>query len=327
MRPLILISILVGLLLCIGGCRHREFLYETPSRRTPVYVEFDWSEDPTANPSEMTIALFRLNSSGSSVINYDFKGKNGGTIQLSPGVYAAICHNNDSGRHGFIGSNSFDDFGIRLNDNRYNGNFQSNSTAYMKLANERIAHSPDSMWVSAISLIEIPQPPTDTKSPRSPYVLRFLMHPVVSHYTFLINNPINFNKSISVSATISGMASTVHPGRGTTGSETVTHLFEMFPTPTGNLIGEILTFGHCGENDISSRSSENEAPHILAIHATMRNGQQWSSVHDVTDQIHNSKISDCVIRLDSIPFPRPTGGEGFSPTVSGWTGTKEIIGM
>lgn len=319
---LFLASLYILLVCIVAGCNHREFRTESPSQRAAVEVEFDWSLDPDASPAEMTVYFFRAGANYSRPIAYDLKGKNGGTVTLSPGVYAAICHNNDSDRHGFVGLNSFEEFGIHLNDNINTGGMQSGSS-YLKTGDERIAHSPDYMWVGSIAVVEIKSP--DATSGGKPQVVRFEMQPVVAHYTFHICNPENFNNSISVSATISGMAGTLHPGRGMTGEETVTHLFEMSPTPDGNLFGEILTFGHCGGNSLRSRADN---AHILTIHATMADGKRWNSVHDVTDQIHNSPTTDCVIRLDSLSFPTSTGNEGgFSPTVGDWTGTQEPVGM
>lgn len=311
------------------GCQHREFLYEEPSKRVPVVVEFDWSGDPDANPKGMTVYLFRIGSKQSSSIAYDFKGREGGTLSLMPGVYKAICHNNDSDRHGFVGEDSFDEFGLRLNDHRDGGDLHSNSNSILRDAEERIAHSPDSIWVATIDMFVI-----DSRNPldqgrAEPMVMHFDMQPVVNHYTFHITNPINFNKSISVSATVSGMASSIHPGRGTTGDETVTHLFNMSPTADGNLRGEILTFGHCKSRPLGARSDNDgdDVPHTLVVYATMANGERWSSVHDITNQIHNSPTPDCVVLLDSVAFPKPTSSGGVSPSVGGWTGSKEPIGM
>lgn len=314
--------LLIILLFIATGCEHREFQVESPSKRVSVVVEFDWSLAPDANPSEMTVYFFRMGST-SRPIAYDLKGKEGGTITLTSNVYAAICHNNDSDRHGFVGYNSFDEFGIHLNDNVNTGNMFGTSSL-IKAADERIAHTPDYMWVAAIASVEIKS--ANELSGDAPQVVRFVMQPVVSHYTFHINNPVNFNKSLSVSATISGMASTLHPGLGMTGDETVTHLFEMSPTPDGNLFGEILTFGHCGSGSFGSRDDDSSTPHILTIYATMNDGKRWNSVHDVTNQIHGSENQDCVIRLDSVAFPKPAGS-GLQPTVGGWTGSQEPVGM
>lgn len=325
-----MVATMIVLTLISSACRHREFLYEQPSKRIPVIVEFDWSLDPGASPEEMTVYFFRISPTQSKNIAYDFKGRDGGEITLSPGVYAAICHNNDSDRHGFVGYDSFDEFGIRLNDNRNAGNLNSSTSSFLRSENERISHSPDSMWVASVATFVIDAPNPSDVSTRAPKVIRFKMQPVVSHYTFFVHNPLNFNNSISVSATLSGMASTVHPGRNATGDETVTHLFNMVPTRDGGLFGEFLTFGHCGGKPLGTRAGEDDStvPHILVIHATMADGKRWSSVHDVSDQIHSSDVQDCVIRLDSLAFPQGSGsGGGWSPSVGGWIGGQEHVGM
>ncbi len=317
------------LALCVtAGCEHREFLYDVPSKRVPVTVEFDWKADPGANPEGMTVYFFRVGSKQTSGIAYDFKGREGGSLSLMPGVYSAICHNNDSDRHGFVGEASYDEFGLRLNDNRNAGDLHGNANSYLRNADERIAHSPDSMWVATIDMFAI-----DARDPldpgrAEPIVLHFAMQPVVNHYTFHLRNPINFNKSLSVTATISGMAASVHPGRNSTGDETVTHLINMSPTADGNLRGDILAFGHCKGRPLDSRAGdEADVPHILIVYATMADGTRWSSVHDVTEQIHNSPTPDCVVLVDSVAFPQHGGGGGVSPSVGGWTGSSEPIGM
>lgn len=316
-------SILLALLLA-AACDHREFLYEEPAKRVPVVVEFDWSADPDAAPGGMTAYFFREGSKASSPSAYDFKGRDGGTITLIPGIYRAVCHNNDSDRHGFTGYDSYDDFGIRLNDHRNAGTLNSNTAVHTANLDERIAHSPDSMWVAAIPFFEI-----ETPASASPeIIIRFALQPVVNHYTFHIHNPVNFSNSLSVSATISGMAGTVHPAGSITGEEMVTHLFNMTPTSDGNLFGEILTFGHCSGRPIGARAEDDaDGTHILTIRATLADGQLWTSTHDVTQQIHQSETPDCVIRLDSISFPKPTTGGGFSPNVGGWNGSHETVGM
>lgn len=326
----LLALVAVWIQLLITSCEHREFLYEPLSRRVPVEVEFDWSDAPFASPEGMTVYFFR--DGATSPIAYDFKGRDGGSITLAPGIYSAICHNNDSDRHGFVGSSSYDDFGIRLNDNRNAGDLNGNSHIQPRDSNERIAHSPDSMWVATIPMFEIKESDilatasAKAKGDAQAIVLRFAMQKVVNHYTFIIHNPINFTNSIYVSATISGMAGTHHPGRGMNGDETVTHLFSMTPSADGGLIGEILTFGHCGGG---SRADEGEPPHRFTVNAILANGSRWSSTHDVTDQIHNSPTPDCVVRIDSVAFPEQPGGEGggFSTSVEGWTGTRETIVM
>lgn len=323
-RGVVTAVMLLSLMCLTASCDHREFLYENPSKRVQVTVEFDWSDDPAASPAGMTVYFFREGTSTRSA--YEFVGKSGGTILLMPGLYRAICHNNDSDRHGFTGENEFDGFGIRLNDNRNAGGTFGNS-GNLRAGDERIAHSPDSMWVAALPVFEIRE--RDPLAPSAPQVIRFRMQNVVHHYTFIIHNPVNFTNSITVGATVSGLAGTVHPSRGMTGEETVTHFFNMSPLRDGGLMGEFLTFGHCGGRPLGSRAdgAEQEGPHTLIVHATLANGKRWTSSHDITAQIHDSPVADCVIRLDSLVFPQSSEG-GMSPTVSDWTsGTKEDVGM
>ncbi|MDE7153721.1 MAG: DUF5119 domain-containing protein [Muribaculaceae bacterium] len=316
------------LVLLTAACNHREFDYQLPSARVPVVVEFNWELDQDAAPEGMTVYFYR--SGSSRAIAYDFNGRDGGSLTLLPGTYSAICHNNDSDVHGFVGYHSFDEFGLRLNDHRTAGNAQSFPAQRADGVDERIAYTPDLMWVSSIPVFVIePSDNPDVKS-RTPVVLRFDMQPVVHHYTVHITNPINFNKSVEVHATISGMASTVHPGKAVTGDETVTHHFTMQPTSDGNLRADFLTFGHCGGNPLSSRGSDDEKElHILSVYATMPDGKEWTSVHDVTTQLHSSVSLDCVVRLDSVSFPQHTGsGGGWAPSVDDWGGGhREPIGM
>lgn len=315
----------VVLAFVVSACNHRDFLTESQSHRVPVAVQFDWSLDPEAGPKEMTVYFFREGSKSTRPIAYDFSGRDGGEITLLPGIYAAISHNNDSDRHGFVGYESYSDFGLRLNDNVNNGSTQG--APNIKSSDERLAHTPDRMWISAIDVVEIKD--ALTVGAESVQTVRFEMVPVVARYMFHVRNPINFNQSISVRATISGMAGTVHPAPGITGEETVMHMFDMQPTADGNLYGEILTFGHCCGNRVRSRddADSDTGPHLLTIHAAMGDGKVWNSVHDVTDQIHGSATQDCVILLDSIAFPTGSSGGGFSPSVGGWTGGSEEVGM
>ncbi|MDE5749913.1 MAG: DUF5119 domain-containing protein [Duncaniella sp.] len=316
--------------LLLGGCRHRDLCHDHPHTRVQVIVEFDWAEDPGANPSEMTVHLFRTGSRSPYV--FDFKGREGGTIAIPAGTYAALCYNNDSDSHGFTGKDSHQDFGLRLGDLRSLGDMSSSPLRFPRAQgaeNERMANTPDSIWVGTVQVFEVdaPEPGVTTAVPQ---VMRFEMFRAVYMYTFIIHNTVNFNNSTTITASISGMSGTVHPGRRETGSETVTHAFGMKPTKDGGLIGQMLTFGHCASNPIGSRrASDDIAEHLLVVNATLSDGSQWHTTHNVTDQIHGySPTADCVVHLDSLPLPKPNPeGGGFGPTVGGWEGNTEVVGM
>lgn len=317
---LLMVAGVVGLL--AGGCNHRDLSVEPSGRvRVPVVVEFDWTADTEATPASMSVYFFKEGSSSS--LCFDFTGHHGGKISIEPGVYSVICFNSDSGAHDIVSIDSYEDFGLRLFSSR---RFNGMSLLPALIAGdeeERVANAPDEMWAASIHRIEI-KAVADGES----QIVMLAPEPVVHHYQFIIHNPQNFTNSVSVMATVSGMTSTIHPGRRMTGDETVTHIFGMSPRADGSLHGELLTFGHCTAKPLGSRQTDaDEGRHNLVIYATLADGQTWYSTHDVTDQIHASQTPDCVVELDSIVLPRPTGGGGFTPTVDEWHTVTIPIGM
>lgn len=302
---------------------------------------------------------------------FDITGREGATVMLPPGTYSAICHNSDSDKHGFVNRDSYEDFGLALSTVRSQGGMGSAAYTLRISADERIAHSPDSIWVGAVDnfIVQtrdalLAQESATGRGDKDSEgsvggvpvtVVSITMQSVVQHYKFIIRHPINISTASSFAASVSGMPSTVHPGRGMTGEETVTHSFGMYKKPDGSLCGELLTFGHCSAKPIVTRAGKDKdlqagsasragddpdrILHLLKIQVTHKNGELTSSSHDVTGQIHEYEdsspgveIPEIVVELDTVVIPPPTsgiggGGGGFTPTVGGWTGTQETLGM
>lgn len=309
------------------GCKHRDLCFDHNHNRVGISVEFDWQDEPDAAPAEMMVYFYRLNAKTGTPIVYEFRGHDGGRITLPAGTYAALCFNSDATSHSPTGHDAHENFGLRLNDFKNNGFdiLPSLLPRAQDAENERIANAPDPLWVASLPMviIDVAEPGAEEQ------VVTFRMKSVIYNYTFILRNPINFTSSMTITASISGMASTVHPGRDLTGEETVTHLFGMRATSDGNLIGQLLTFGHCASKPLGRSRDDDEVPHHLTVYAVMADGQNWYSSHDVTAQIHGSSRDDIVVVLDSVAFPEHGGaGAGFQPTVSGWiNGSKETVGM
>lgn len=321
---LVLVAICI---LGLTGCKHKEFDYEPLKKRVPVKVEFDWSNDAAASPQIMTVYFYRINdkNKASSAYVFDFNGKEGGTVSLPEGNYAALCFNDDASCYSIVGHTAHHTFGLRLNDIRNASHIYSPSAT--DIPEERLAYSPEPLWVASLPLITIQAPPASAQV--ATQVVRFTMLSVVHRYTFIIHNPINLSSSHSIIATISGMASTVHPGQEMTGSETVKHVFRMNATAKGELTGSMLTFGHCGAKPLNTRGEDNaHTAHILTVSATLPDNTKWNYTCDVTNLIHNSSSADCVVELDTVVLPPPTpttNGNGFQPDVGGWQGTQETL--
>lgn len=317
-------------LLILNSCNHQELIYPQEEKLIQVRVLFDWNADPEASPKTMTVFFYRFgtNTKATHTYVFDFKGKDGGVAYLRPGNYAAICYNDDSDRLRCMGLDSFETFCLNLTTNR-TGTDIFNSPANLGKSNEKITYSPDYLWVAKLARIEVEESADHNQT--ATQSICFSMQPVVHHYEFIIHHPVNLSTAHSITASISGMAGSIYPGKGMTGEETVSHIFSMKPSNNkGELTGHLLTFGHCGGKHFNVRSErEQEVPHILTIVAMLDNNRRWRYTRDVTGQIHNTTATDCVVELDTIilPPPNPPAGSGFQPNIDDWEGQQEPIGM
>lgn len=326
----------LALTLITTGCDHIELEDRPVSLRVPVRIEFDWTADPQAAPEEMTLYFYRISERGSTRnplrYVYELRGCSGGTVMLPSGYYCAVCHNTDTDCHGLTGHENYDSFGIRLSD--YMSTATSQYSRPIKVPgaeDERIATAADYIWIASLEGISVRQNPDPDSEMMT---LVFEMIPVTQHYKFVVRNPSNITPSTRLSASVSGMASTIHPARGVTGEETVTHSFVVEANDKGELEGHLLTFGHCGNRPIGTRADD--ADHEEGIHnLVITDGHGWSYTHDITRFIHEYEegpiipyVEDITVVLDTLTVPLPPmQGGGMSPNVGGWTGEDEIITM
>lgn len=295
--------------LLLAACNHKAD-FRLDSLRVPVNIVFDWAADPGASPKSMTVYFY--SAAGRSHI-FDLKGREGGVVALPPGTYAALCHNADGDVFTLTGIDGPGTFGIRLNDHLNSG---------ISSPDSRIAHAPDPLWVSALPEAEIPEESSGRPT------LSFAMNPAVRRYTVIIRHPVNLSPAMTVTASLSGLASTVHPAKGVTGEETVTHLFAMKATAAGELTGTLPTFGHCSGQLLPSRAPG--TAHTLRLHVALSGSQRWVYSRDVTAPIHEYQGENCVVELDSIVLPasgQSGSGGGFNPEIGGWQGSQETVGM
>lgn len=93
-------------ILIFSSCEHKELCYDHPHMAT-VWVEFDWMDDPDANPEGMCVYFYPMDGKG-SMRRFDFKGMMGGHIELAMGKYRVLCYNNDTEAVLFGGTNRFE---------------------------------------------------------------------------------------------------------------------------------------------------------------------------------------------------------------------------
>lgn len=327
------------LMLLIAGaaCDHIELEDRPAALRVPVRIEFDWTADPEAAPEEMIVYFYRVGERASTRnplrYVYELRGCSGGTVMLPSGYYCAVCHNTDTECHGLTGHDAYDSFGLRLAD--YAQVSAAQFTRPVKVPgaeDERLAMAAEYIWVASLEGISV-RPLAETGEEAQTLV--FEMCPVTQHYKFVVRHPSNITASTRLSASVSGMASTVHPALGMTGEETVTHSFVLETNDKGELEGHLLTFGHCGSRPIGTRSGEEDEYEEGLHRLVLTNGTGWSCTHDVTRHLHEYESdpgspaeADIIVELDTLTVPSPPPqGSGFFPQVGGWSGDDETISM
>ncbi len=294
--------------LALGSCEHKELSYDTAVRHN-VYVEYDWSKAPDANPTSMLAYFFPLEG---SPLTYTFAGGTGGEIALPLGKYCAITVNGDNGdRISMRHTENPDYFEIYTKDASKldGGGFDPKMLPRSSDdENERVALTPSMIWSIRNDSIEL-----DDDDEGTTYIT-FTPEEAVCHYTVNILNVKNISSlhGATVDATISGMAEGYLSGHGNTTDMTVTMPFTLKPSTEGeSLYGEFLTFGEC--NSI-------KASHKITVYMRLTDGTKWYHTFDVTDQVTDApdpRHVDIVITGLDLPKPGAAGG-GFSPDVNEW---------
>lgn len=296
------------------SCEHKELCYDH-SHTTDVRVVFDWSAAPDATPETMSLYLFP--QTGGDPLRYEFTDRQGGTITVPAGRYAALCLNSDTERILFRNMNAPDTF------EAYTG--ESNPLAMLGVRSddapraegaeqERTVTSPDVLWSASAQDIELFQGVADQV---------ITLHPTLSvrSYTVEILNAENLEYVQALSGTLSGLSCGLLLADKRLTSEAVTIPFAAAATEdlTG-IEGGLLSFGPAAVTDGSQK---------LVIYAVLENGEKWYYTYDVTDQVRTASDPYHVhILLDGLPLPKPlVNGGGFQPGVDGWQEVYVDIAM
>ncbi|MDE6279416.1 MAG: DUF5119 domain-containing protein [Paramuribaculum sp.] len=309
MRTSVIFQLLTAALaLTLGSCEHKELCYDHSVRRN-VYVEFDWSKAPDADPASMLVYFFPTSG---DALAYTFTGRSGGQIALPLGRYCALTINGDmSERMNTRHTEDPDIFEVFTKDATQlsGGGFDARLLPRASgEESERMALTPDMIWSIRNDSIEMRDDDEGDK-----YII-FMPEEAVCHYTVDILDVKNLDylHGASVDATISGMAEGYLNGHGNATDNTVTMPFTLKPS-TGNesLHSEFLTFGECNTNKVS---------HRITVYLRLTDGTKWYHTFDVTDQVADAPDPRHVnIVIRGLELPQPvSGGGGFIPDVNKW---------
>lgn len=335
----------------LQGCRHKDLCYHH-LHVVKLDLIFDWRDAPDATCKGMSVYFFPDDpASGLEVKRFDFMDNEGGEISLPAGDYHILCHNLDTDVIDFRGPERHNTYEAYTRDG---GIFEpvgiwtsSNKVPRAKDAEyEQVSICPEQLWgCSATSVKVTPQGvsyiciPESEKEPwlgLPPVVTRNTItlypHDLMCHYTYEIRNVSNIDLIDKMSASLSGMSSSLFIFGESLGYEGMTLPFAARKSDDGRIVGEFLTFGH---------HPDNPTPHRLMLYVWHKDGRQLvygttDRQWDVTDQVHTAPDRRHVhLIVDGLDIPDPIGpgsGEGdegaaFQPDIDDWWVVNVDISM
>lgn len=293
----------------ISSCRTDELCYDHPHGAS-INVAFNWASAPDARPEGMRLWLYPQGGRSLEAELRDLPGFEGGKVKgLVEGRYHVISHNNDTEL-------------VTYHDRETHGSHRAStrdadilepmsragdvsSKGLRGEADERVAASPDRLWLANSLDADVKDGATVTLSPSQ----------VHCRYTYEFLNVGPTGGISKVSASISGMSAGVWLADGTHIGETVTHPLEAWiDAPNQRIYGDFFTFGY---------PADSPAPHRMALYVIMADGQKYKYTEgdylDVTEQVRSAPDPQNVhIVIDGLELPTPVSGGGFDPSVSDW---------
>ncbi len=331
-RLYIIMMLSVTLLLpLLCSCEHKELCDQHPHLKR-IRVAFDWQDAPEANPRGMCVFFYPTNGGGER--RFDFRGTEGGVVELRVGTYRVMCYNNDTEGVLFHDTNNFDIHGGYTREGNVLEPIYGNAASYAPRAEgtegERVVITPDMMWGCTAAEVEITdagiscdcvpmakkeagelEPTVDEQ------VITLYPHELTCTYTYEVRNVENLGHAVQMCGTLSGMSPSIRFGDESLGKECVTLPFEAASDGVSTITGKFYTFGH---------HEANAQPHRMVFYFVMDDGKKFAygldgSEHfNVTEQVHAAPDRRHVhIVIDGLELPTPIGnGGGFGVGVDDW---------
>ena len=321
------------LVVLLSGCDHKELcLHHDHTVR--LRVAFDWRDAPEANPEGMVVFFYPEDPDG-HYYRFDFRGTEGGYVDVARGHYKMLTYNNDTYALNFLDINTHDLHQAVTRDANVLEPMGSRAGQNIPRApgseDERVVLCPDEIWGCNALDVEVTDlgvsyvcNPFDSSADGEPYtgqtttehVITLFPHPMTCVYTYEIRNVRNINLIESMSASLSGMSPSLFLFSETLHPEPVTLPFEAMKSEDGRIVGRFITFGHHEDNPQS---------HRMMLYIRTYDGRQFSfgsqsDKFDVTDQVHSAPDRRRVhLIIDGIDVPTPVDPPGsLQPAVDDW---------
>lgn len=305
-----------ALFVLLSGCNHKELGLEYV-KTASLRIEYDWQDAPEATPAGMCAILYPTDREAQH-IRFDFRGMQGGEVELPVGTYRLITYNNDTEVVQFDNTHDFDSHRGYTREGHILEPIYGNGLPLPPRAegseDERVVITPDELWGCTETEIVV--------TGEGHQVITLRPHDMLCHYSYEIRNVSNLKHVSQMSASLTGMAGGMDMATENLNREPVTLPFEAYPNGGSTVVGEFLTFGH---------HEENTAPHKMSLYVVMDDGSKYvysaDPRFDVTDQVHSAPDRRRVhLIIDGLSLPQPIeNGSGFAPEVDDWGEVKEDI--
>ena len=312
-----LVPILCALAL-LTACQ-KELCYDHPHNGADathgiLHVSFLWDDVQNPTASEMHLVAF---ADEQIPVIYPFSGMAGGTVSLWDGNYCFVAYNSDIETVTTRGD-SYKDFEVCGIPRDITGYIRSFSKQLVKSDDSEIPvfpegksfiWEPERVWVTTGEDVKVTA--GEEKNITLP------MWAATYQYTFLIRNVDNLDRVASISAMLTGLATSYRPADRTPMEYKASEIFSFSRVDPTSIRGRLRVFGHSPDE---SGEMPAEVENQLTLFITMDNGNRYAYQFDVSEDMHNpdgssidTQTGEIVIdiRIENIPIPdQPTNPAG-----------------
>lgn len=299
---LLRLLILPCVAILLSGCKQKMLQLPMPNG-VAATVKFHWIDAYESKPEGMMLFLYPTGENAGNPWMF-VMGLDGGVINVAPGEYHVVAHNNDTAAQLFSDSDIYDAYKCTTR----NCTVYEYLSASRSTSGDNVRIQPDPMWTTDIPTVTIAN--NDT--------IYLPISQATCHYTCDISNVKNMGSVARMCGTVSGLASEfsfcANAAYGTVATVPC-----AFAAVSDNQIGSSLT---CfGRLDIPG------VPCIMRLYAWLQDGNKIEYDFNVTDIVDDAPDPKNVhIHIDGFEFPEveapnpdnPEAGGGLDVDVDNW---------
>ena len=300
-------TLLIGMLLFLSGCRHKE-LWMGGEQYATLEVVFDWADAHTraAGEEALSMSLYLYPEEGNRPLYYELPGHAGGSVRVPFGRYTAVAWNHENDAILLRGTDRAETLEAYTREQPVLASMGLNTRAPRPETpeEERSVLEPGPFWTGVREGLEV--------SMAAPLRVTIPVRDAYGRLSVQVRDVENIAFVTKVSFAISSVSATLFPATGILGAEDVTIPFGGHVEEGEALVGRCTLFGHCPEEVHS---------HWLTIYAILADGSKYFTHVDVTGQMHQpgEDPQEMNLEIEGIAFPDPFDGDASAfASVDDW---------